>query len=59
MNRFLEKKTDIQNLLDRYKKLYGWVSDNPLADIRLFEDKANQLAILSVRISNYNKNNLK
>lgn len=56
MNRLLEK-VDIQKLQGRADDLYEWLSDNPLEDIRLFEDKANQLAILSVRISNYYKNN--
>lgn len=58
MNQFIEK-TDIQDLLNRTDDLYSWLSDNPLADIRLFEKKANELAWLSVKIAAYNKNNLK
>lgn len=56
MNAFTEK-VDIQILQRRTDDLYLWLLDNPLEDIRIFEDKANQLAILSVRISNYYKNN--
>lgn len=56
MNTLLDK-TDIQKLQGRVDDLYQWLSDNPLADIRLFEVKANRLAILSVKINNYNRNN--
>lgn len=58
MNPFTEK-VDIQILLIRTDDLYLWLFDNPLADIRLFEKKANELAWLSVKIAAYNKNNLK
>lgn len=58
MNPFTEK-VDIQDLLIRTDDLYLWLFDNPLADIRLFEKKANELAWLSVKIAAYNKNNLK
>ena len=57
MNILIEK-ADIQDLLERTDDLYRWLSDNPLADIRLFEKKANQLAILSIKIQIYYKNNL-
>nr|DAU74141.1 MAG TPA: MCM N-terminal domain [Crassvirales sp.] len=53
----LIEKVDIQNLKKRADDLHKWIYDNPLEDIRTFEDKANQLAILSVRIHIYNKNN--
>ena len=53
----LIEKVDIQNLKKRADDLHKWICDNPLEDIRTFEDKANQLAILSVRIHIYNKNN--
>lgn len=56
MNRLIER-TDIQLLLNRAQSLIDWLSDNPLADIRLFEAKANQLAILSIKIHIYYKNN--
>lgn len=56
MNLLIEK-TDIKILLNRAQELIDWLSDNPLADIRLFEAKANQLAILSIKIHIYYKNN--
>lgn len=58
MNVLIEK-VDIQSLLTRIDDLYLWLFDNPLADIRLFEKKTNELAWLSVKIAAYNKNNLK
>ena len=53
----LIEKVDIQSLKRRADDLHKWIYDNPLEDIRIFEDKANQLAILSVRIHIYKKNN--
>lgn len=53
----LIEKVDIQSLKKRTDDLHKWIYDNPLEDIRIFEDKANQLAILSVRIHIYKKNN--
>lgn len=58
MNLYTEK-VDINHLQGRVNSLYAWLSENPLADIRLFEKKANELAWLSVKIAAYNKNNLK
>ncbi|WP_042370321.1 hypothetical protein [Bacteroides neonati] len=56
MNMLVEK-TNINQLLERAQELIDWLSDHPLADIRVFEDKANQLAILSIKINNYYHNN--
>lgn len=53
----LIEKVDIQNLEKKVDNLHQWLYDNPLADIRTFENKANQLAILLVKIHIYNKNN--
>lgn len=58
MNVLIEK-VDIQILQRRTDDLYLWLLDNPLADIRLFEKKTNELAWLSVKIAAYNKNNSK
>ncbi len=57
MNMLVEK-TNINQLLERAQELIDWLSDHPLADIRVFENKANQLAILSIKINNYYHNNL-
>lgn len=54
----LIEKIDIQELTERADDLYKWLYDNPLADIRLFEKKANQFAILSIKIHIYYKNNI-
>lgn len=53
----LIERINIQELRTRADDLYKWLYDNPLADIRAFENKANQLAILLVKIHIYNKNN--
>lgn len=58
MNILIEK-VSINELQERAQELLDWLYDHPLADIREFEDKANKLAILSIKIDHYYKNNLK
>lgn len=53
----LTERVNILDLIERTDDIRQWLFENPLADIRLFEDKANQLACLSVKIAVYNKNN--
>lgn len=57
MNPFAEK-VNINDLLDRYNKLILFLEIKGLTE-KEFLEAANRRAILSVRISNYYKNNLK
>lgn len=53
----LKEKTDLDRFIEQAQELIEWLLDNPLEEIRLFEEKANQYAILTVKISNYYQNN--
>ncbi|MEG2151254.1 MAG: hypothetical protein RRY36_08560 [Bacteroidaceae bacterium] len=54
----LIERTKIEELLARSDDVCSWIVDNFLnSNIHDFEEKANEYAILSVRINNYYKNN--
>lgn len=53
----LKEKTDLDRFIEQAQELIEWLLDNPLEEIHLFEEKANQYAILTVKISNYYLNN--
>lgn len=53
----LKEKTDLDRFIEQAQELIEWLLDNPLEEIHLFEEKSNQYAILTVKISNYYQNN--
>lgn len=50
-------KTNIRELAERYNNAVSWLLDNTSAPIDKYDRVANEMAILSVRISNYYKKN--
>lgn len=50
-------KTNIRKLIQQYEDTIEWLSDNSMAPLSEYMNVANEMAILSVRISNYYKKN--